>query len=184
MGRESTPSVPQTQTPAAPTRYALYVATYIRSTTVSTRSGIPFRTFLERLQNSTHLSVVRGGEMNRGQARTRARSQSAEYVVWVQLDSEVTGPVSDDLDPGNPDPWFIDYIVFTPRTGEIAAQGRVYQRRIGGTGGVLGGRNPRVSVTRGRVGRRIVPDYYALERMGTEAAERVIADFNSLPIQP
>ncbi len=82
---------------------------------------------------------------------------------------------------GSPDSWLLNYVVFSPRSGEIAAQGRVYQRPTYGSGTVLGGGRPRVTVTRRGRNPGGMIDYRALEGMGRETAERVLADLAALP---
>lgn len=178
-GREAAPTPSPTANVAA--RYAVYVGTYIRTTTVPLSGRTPLRTFSEGLRRAQHLTVTFGGQMNRGEAYNRARAQTTEYVVWLHLDSEITAPVRDDLDESNTDAWFLNYVIFAPRTGQIMERGRIYQRPTLAPGVVLG--SPPVTATSGRRMRRLngMPDYPALERMGREAAERVIADFDRLP---
>ena len=162
-------------------RYAVYLATYVRTTTVPSSGRIPLRTFTETLRRAQNLTVTVGGQLNRGEAHDRARRSESEYVVWVHLESEITAPVRDDLDQSNPDDWLLSYVIFTPRTGQIMEQGRIYQRPTYASGGVLGIPPVGASGTRrrGRIGG--MPDYRALERMGREAAERIIAEFDRLP---
>jgi hypothetical protein len=182
-GRETAARPSSSPSSTAATRYNVYLTTYVRSTTVPSSGRIPLRTFTETLRRAQNLTVTMGEPLNRGEAHDRARASESEYVVWVHLESEITAPVRDDLDQSNPDEWFLSYVIFTPRTGAIMEQGRVYQRPTYASGGVLGIPPIGTSGTRrrGRIGG--MPDYRALERMGREAAERVIADFDRLPPQ-
>jgi hypothetical protein len=93
-----------------------------------------FRRFLERLSESPHVKITQEKEMNRKEAADLAKTRTDDYVVWIQLEVDVkmNGTLESDSERAsittiNPGCLLIGYVVFTPATGKVRNQGRVYQ---------------------------------------------------------
>ncbi|MFY9610017.1 MAG: hypothetical protein WAU45_15540 [Blastocatellia bacterium] len=114
---------------------------------------------LEELKQSRAVQVSSGKDKNRKEASDYAKASKDTYVVLIQLDSEIG-------DPGNvigvnPRSLYVSYIVFTPGTGKIKTQGRVFQ---GQSRGPLGVPVPNTTASA----------EYELRRCGREAGDRVL----------
>ncbi|HJR09647.1 MAG TPA: hypothetical protein VJ842_20470 [Pyrinomonadaceae bacterium] len=132
----------------------------------------------QRLRDSKALNIALGGDMSRGEAQKRAKTdaEGTTHVVWLELQSSSmiyeSRTRTQDL--------YIQYVVFEPRTGKIKGQGNIYLRptgssRIGGIG----------------IGRSLPRCYpstsysleFALIEAGIETAEHIFREF-SLPNPP
>ena len=78
----------------------------------------------EALRNSSAGVDVTYGDLPRGEAIKRAKSNTKTYVVLLELDSQ-----SMTRSPTNTNYEDVDlmYVVFTPGTGKVATSGRTYQ---------------------------------------------------------
>lgn len=91
----------------------------------------------ERLKQSSALQVTRGRGMSRKQASDYAKASKTEHVLWIELnyDSMMVSRLPSDSRRVD---LTIDYTVYAPETGKVAASGRVYERpyqpRVGGVG--------------------------------------------------
>src|SRR5215213_2107890 len=126
---ESRPAA-TTTTPVTP-RQHLIVVKNVPSVNVSTWTSMAYRSFGERLRESPSLDVVEGKEMNRKEAIELAKKQEGEesYVVWLQMEIDVdTGDTeAASITSLNPGCLYINYYLYSPRTGKVKAQGKVYQ---------------------------------------------------------
>jgi hypothetical protein len=106
-----------------------------------------------------------GRGMDRVDAVRRAKAEKENYVVWLQIESDV-------LDAGKqqkngPDELYVRYTIFEPVTAKVRQSGRTHQQIYKtGRGGVS-------------TSTRNSPIYseYALKQAAREAAERVLAAF-------
>lgn len=134
----------------------------------------------QRLRDSKALNIELGGDMSRGEAHKRAKTnETGTHVVWLELQSNTM--IFDPSGRRNrTEDLYIQYVVFEPKTGKIKGQGNIYLRptgssRIGGIG----------------IGRSLPRCYpntsysleFALIEAGIETAERIFREF-SLPNPP
>jgi hypothetical protein len=102
------------------------------------------------------------GEMSRGEAIRRAKSEKETYVVWLRLASE-----SITSDPGTVSSVrdiYLEYSVLAPTTGKQVASGHAYQ----------GARKKGVVVAPSGRGNTVYSEYL-LKQAGREAAERILS---------
>lgn len=119
---------------------------------------------LQRLGEAAGIQPINGSEMNRKEARDRAKSSQDTHVVWLELrvDGFNSRPRVGRMDPND---MVVEYILFTPGTGKVKSQGRVYLRNVARTGNVgIGLPTP---------GGGAAVDYLS-RRAGRETAERVM----------
>ena len=129
--------------------------------------------FLRRLGSSQAVSVTNAGAGSRGEARKRAKDETAAYVVLFQLDEEnyATGTGGT-----NSRSLVIRTLVYAPKTGDLKYTDTVYQRpyrptaRIGGI--------PVPVPTRGI---ERYPSQHELEQAARDAADRLLGRFNITP---
>ena len=114
--------------------------------------------FMQRLSDSSDVKITSENNMTRKRAVDRAKADKETFVVLLALESEYSGNMGDT----NPNNLLVSYLIFTPGTGKVMSQGRVYQR-FGRS--ILGSRIPATS-----------PAEYRLHEAGREAAERVLND--------
>jgi len=108
-----------------------------------------------------------GRSMNRAEATRRAKAEKQAYVVWLQIESDLTS--SGKQSKNGPDELYVRYTIFEPETANIKQWGRTHQQ-IYKTG--RGGISSPTS--------RNSPLYseYALKQAAREAAERVLEAFD------
>jgi hypothetical protein len=125
--------------------------------------------FIQRLKEASSISVAGGRQMNRGEAVKRAKGEESTYVIFLQLEGDSFDPRDDRSNPDQ-SKLTIHYTVFTPVTGKVMTDGRVYQRqyRVGRGGVGLPSPNSRNS------------NYsdYLLKEAARDAADRVLEEFN------
>jgi hypothetical protein len=135
-----------------------------------------YRSFVERLKESSSLEVVEGKEMNRKGAIELAKSQEGgeTYVVWLQMEVDVdTGDTERaGIASINPGCLYINYFLYSPVTGKVKAQGKVYQD---GYQAVCTGTASRPSPLPNPLpGSRRLPADYTLRKAAREAAVRIL----------
>jgi hypothetical protein len=132
-------------------------------------SDIVLRGFVDRLRESSAFTIKVEKEMSRGRASDRAKDEKEAYLVWLHFGSDaVTARSHDDAD------YFVDYVVFTPGTAKVKTEGKVYLRPS--RRNVSIGRVP-VGIPLPQTDARAVWEG-ALKQGGSEAAERVMAEFD------
>jgi hypothetical protein len=166
-------------TPTTPRQHIIVVKN-VPSANVSFWTGMAYRSFVERLKESPSLEVVEGKEMNRKEAIELAKKQEGEdsYVVWLQLEVDVNNgdTESASITSINPGCLYINYYLYSPRTGKVKAQGKVYQD---GYQAVCTGVPSRPSpLPTSLPGSRRLPVDYTLRKAGHEAAVRVLDALN------
>jgi hypothetical protein len=118
----------------------------------------------EALRNSSAGVDVSGGDLPRGEAIKKAKSNTRTYVVVLELQSQSmtrspTNTNYDDVD--------LEYVVFTPGTGKVATSGRTYQN-VNSKGPVAIG-VPTVRGSTSGLYREAL-----LKRAGEDAGERIL----------
>jgi hypothetical protein len=92
----------------------------------------------ERLKESSTLQVTRGRGMSRKEASDYARASKTDHVVWVELNYDTMMGNRVPSDSARISDLTVDYAVYAPETGKVAASGRVYGRpyrsSVGGVG--------------------------------------------------
>ncbi len=88
-----------------------------------------FASFMRRLNELTNVTGTPDGDLNRGRAVKRAKSETESFVVLLQfdIDSFQNGTIilnSPDLD--------VRVLAFEPRTGQEKFKGKVYYKAVGG----------------------------------------------------
>jgi hypothetical protein len=122
-------------------------------------------TCADRLDSATGVEVnVDPNDMTRSRAISAAKADKERYVVWLHLKSEdynasqTSSRVSEVT---------IEYFVYTPTTGKVAASGRVYQQRGIRKGGIgVGVPTPGSS--------NVVYGEYLLKEAAKETAEQIL----------
>lgn len=125
--------------------------------------------FVERFRDISSVTISGDRNMRRREASDRAKKETESFVVLLQLE---TMGVDASMGQANPDDLTISYIIYTPVTGKVKNQGRVYVRQARG---ILTGRLP---------GSRTIE--LQLTEAGRETADRVAATLHlaSPPITP
>ena len=173
------PTVKPTEAKPHPMPSLSLIATRsVPSSNLAIWTGIAYRRFLERLSESPHIKITQEKEMHRKEASDLAKTQTDGYVVWIQLEVDVkmNGTLESDSERAsittiNPGCLLISYVVFTPGTGKVKNQGRVYQDEYPS---VCTGTASRPSpLPSGREPRH--PVEYTLRKAAREAADRVMA---------
>ncbi len=163
-----------TETKSATPRFHLVVVKRIPSTNLGFWTGRAYRSFVERLRESADVEVIEGKEMNRKEASTLAKSKEGEdtYVVWLEMEVDVnTGDEeSARVTTINPGCLFIKYILFSPCSGKVKSQGKVYQD---GYQSVCIGTPIRLSPFP-TSGPRYPPPDYTISKAAREAADRIL----------
>jgi hypothetical protein len=138
---------------------SLYVPLYM--------SDAVWRGFIERFKDFSSITITTDKNMSRKQAVDRAKKETESFVVLLQLGTEDIGAGMGQV---NADELVVSYAIFTPGTGKVKDQGRVYARSYRG---VLGTRLPT-----SRTGES------QLHEAGRETAGRVMAALNiaSVPV--
>lgn len=153
----------------------IVVTKYVAGVESPLRTRIVADAVLERLQKSKAVTVRSGGELNRAEARKRAQADSKTYIVWVWLEPDVADTqraAAEDERSRYSRSLVINYIIFTPGSGEIKTQGRVYQR----TGQLTATSGGRIGVSTGRIA-----DEFLLREAGIEAADRILSELDLAP---
>ncbi|HEX8141031.1 MAG TPA: hypothetical protein VF553_00440 [Pyrinomonadaceae bacterium] len=161
------PKEPEPQQPAAQARPAVKEQTLIVGMDGASWSlNIPLYMsdavmsgFIERFRGLATIGINTVKNMNRKDANNRAKKETESFVVLLELGTDDMSGAS--LGRVNPDDLIVSYTIFSPVTGKIKDQGRVYVRSYRG---VLGGRIPT-----GRTGD------VQLNGAGRETASRVIS---------
>jgi hypothetical protein len=138
------------------------------------RDGVA-ASFVRRLGQSAAVSVTDVGKGRRQDARARAKEEKTAYVVVFQLDEEVGGMSSTDVDSRT---LIIRTYVYTPQTADLKYTDAVYQRPYRDTARV--GR-VRIPVPTRRVER--YPSQQELEQAARDAADRLLSRFQITPPQ-
>jgi hypothetical protein len=124
---------------------------------------------VRHLGDAEEVHVTASGRgMTRADAITRAKTEKEAYVVWLQIESDVTSSSKQSRnDPGD---LYVRYTIFEPVTTKIKQWGRTHQSIYRtGPGGVSAPTSSKSS-----------PIYseYALKQAAREAAERVLEAFD------
>jgi len=131
--------------------------------------------FTARLGKSRAVSVTQGGKGSRGEARSRAKSESAAYVVLFEMEDE--GGSMGDTGMGRADSrnLLLRTFVYAPKTGDLKFTDTVYQRPYRDSTTIGGVRVPLPTGT-GRVER--YPSQRQLEQAARDAADRLLSRFD------
>ncbi len=149
----------ESSTPAAPLIPILVVKNLASAAISPVLADFALEGCFEELKQSPSLRVSSGKDKNRKEASDYAKASTDTYVVLIQLESDVIDRGS--LIEVDPRSLSLTYIVFTPGTGKIKTQGRVFQgQRVGPLS--LPAPNSTASYD------------YELRRCGREAADRVL----------
>jgi hypothetical protein len=121
---------------------------------------------LEELKRSPAVEVASAKDKNRKEASDYAKASTDTYVVLIQLDQDTVDVEHPSVSVlgGNPATLCVSYILFTPGTGKVKTQGKVYQGQRRGPVGLPPGSQASVD--------------YELRRCGREAADRVLDALN------
>lgn len=173
---ESSSSRP-TETKSATPRFQIIVVKSIPSANLAFWTSKAYRDFLERLRESTDVEVLEGKEMNRKEAITLAKNKDETFVIWLELEVDVnTGDEeSARVTTINPSCLFIKYILFSPGSGKVKSQGKVYQD---GYQSVCVGTPIRPSPFPTSGPRQLPPDY-TITKAAREAANRILDAISS-----
>jgi hypothetical protein len=130
--------------------------------------------FTQRLRDNKSTAVTEGKARTYGDAQTQAEANKSAYFVWLNLQPDTYDSSSPNRGAINYDDIVVQYTVFSPVTGRVKTQGRVYYQRAQsqrtrtlGIPGTSNGRNYPTQSPR-------MPVEYTLERAGREAADRVL----------
>lgn len=175
---ESKPAA-ATPTHASP-RQQIIVVKNVPSANLSFWTSMAYRSFVERLKESPSVEVVEGKEMNRKEAIELAkRQEGAEtYVAWLQMEVDLNSGDTEaaSIASINPGCLYINYYLYSPRTGKVKAQGKVYQD---GYQSVCMGVPSRPSpLPTSLPGSRRLPVDYTVRKAAHEAAVRVLDALN------
>jgi hypothetical protein len=126
---------------------------------------IPARGCAERLRESLALEVILGREMNRKEASDHARDSENTYVVWMEVRSDDFRSDPNSLGSFDPNRIYVNYVLYTPKTGKAKTQGRVFLSQAASAGDIgVGLPTPRNA---GMVN-------FLLKKAGVVTAERVM----------
>jgi hypothetical protein len=163
------------------------IATHsVPSANVALETGIAYRSFVERLKESQRLTVSVERELRRKDAIDLAKSKTNAYVVWFEMEVDLgPGDLEKDTEkaaiaPVNPRCLLVTYAVFTPGTGKVKTQGRVYQ--VGYQSICVGGVYHPSPYPDTRQPIRL-PAESTLKQAGREAADRLMTALD-LPVPP
>jgi hypothetical protein len=128
------------------------------------------QTVVQRLEESPVVQVGGSqGDMTRSDAMKRAKAETEEYVILLQLELDGMGSRQNSNSPDI----IIGYYVLAPATAKQITSGRTYTMAQRNKGGIL---NPRTS--------GIYGDRY-LVQAAQEAADKILAYFRSHgPVEP
>lgn len=162
----------------------LIAAKYVAANNMAFETGVAFRSFLSRLEESGFLIVSSHEDVRRKEAIDLAKHSENVYVAWLQLELDLMGSsdARNDTEKAtitsiNPGCLYVTYAVFEAGTGRAIAQGHTYQRgyqdRCAGT--VY---HPSPYPDRQTTTRPVVPEV-ELKRAGSEAADHVLKGLNA-----
>jgi hypothetical protein len=121
--------------PAPPKRVlpkvALIVATHVEKG--SDRAETIVNTFVARLGQSMRTTSL--GLVKHDEAEKRARAETENYVVWLELDRDAVQ--NGQIIFNSPD-YVIRYSILAPQTAKVLARGKVYYQAMGGARGRSG----------------------------------------------
>lgn len=128
--------------------------------------------FLERMgRNKMVKATPAPKELNRKEAQDAAKVSKDTYVVWFQLSSDNIASNRSDYEYGYS--LYIDYVLYSPTTGERKSSGHIYQRQ--------NRRGVPLPTPRSGSGGAVE---YTLRYAGVEFAERVLDSLNLLTTPP
>jgi hypothetical protein len=179
---EAAPSSETVSAKAA--KIALVAVDYVPSANVAYATGYVFRSFVEQLQRTPTLAVSTAKESNRKEAIDLAKVKTDAYVVWLQMEIDLTGndarkgndEEKASIGPINERCLYARYIVFTPGTAKVVTQGKVYQPGVQSV--CTGSASAPSPLPSGPQPRR-APLEYVLKQVGRDAAERVVQALKS-----
>ena len=129
---------------------------------------------VQRLRDSATLQIASGGQMTRGEATKRAKSDTTKtYVVWFEL-QEDSSRIFDPANSRGGQEFYVRYVVLEPVTAKVKIEGSVYLRPPGSSriGGIGIGRNLPRCYPQG-----LQSVEFALVEAGIETAERIFRAF-------
>jgi hypothetical protein len=134
--------------------------------------------FLGRLGKSRAVSVTQAGKGSRGEARSRAKSESEAYVVLFDMEDERDS--MGDAGVGRVDSrnLLLRTFVYAPKTGDLKFTDTIYQRPYRDAATIGGVRVPLPTGSR-RIER--YPSQRQLEQSARDAADRLLSRFNVIP---
>ena len=136
-------------------------------------SQLVLRGFIERLKKNSTINHKIENRMDRKEASDLAKSQTEAYVVWLQLDRQMTSSRVENNEI------FVEYAVFPPGAGKSKTEGRVYVRaprqRVGIGNVPIGVPLPPIGTSGARLDN-------ALLDAGRETAERVMPELDIMPV--
>lgn len=132
-----------------------YIPTYM--------SDAVWRGFIGRFNEVSNITLTTDRNMRRKQAIDRAKKETETFVVLLQLAIDMMGARS--AGSVSPEGVIVSYIVYTPGTGKVKEQGRVYVRP---SRSILGQRIPTGRVVDSQ-----------LNEAGRETASRVMSALDS-----
>jgi len=171
------------------TKVKLIAAKFVSSSNTAFETGVAFRSFLARLEESGFLIVTVREDVRRKDAIELARASEDTYVAWLQLEIDLMGSADARTDnekaaitPINPGCLYVTYAVYAAGTGRAIAQGHTYQqgyqdRCAGSVYHPSPYPDRQVLTTRGTV-----PEL-ELKRAGSEAADRAMSSLE-IPLPP
>jgi hypothetical protein len=154
-------------------------------------TGVAFRSFLTRLEESGFLIVSARDDVRRKEAIELAKRSENIYVAWLALELDLMGSADARNDNEkasittiNPGCLFVTYAIYEAGTGRAIAQGRTYQKgyqdRCAGT--VY---HPSPYPDRKVLSPRGTLPELELKRAGSEAADRIMEALNIVvPTKP
>lgn len=127
------PKEPERPSPAPQNKLALKPQTLIVALDDRSAAGyIPqymsdaiLRGFLGKFKERSSITITLDRNMRRKQAVERAKKETENFVVLLQLGTNQMGGGLGDV---SPEGLIVGYVVFTPGTAKIKDQGRVYVR--------------------------------------------------------
>jgi hypothetical protein len=122
-----------------------------------------WRGFIGRFNEVSSITLTTDRNMGRKQAVDRAKKETESFVVLLQLTTDNMGAGS--AGEVNPEGLIVSYVVFSPVTGKVKEQGRVYVRP---SRSILGQRLPTGRVVDAQ-----------LNEAGRETASRVMSALHS-----
>lgn len=162
------------------TRLSLLITDYQEGNLVAAGEPAVRDGFMDRLKEAAGVAFKVERDVKRKDALLRAKSEKESYVVWLRIESDALEPALGAKNESRLDDLVVNYVVFAPMTGEVKAEGRVYCRCPLQSAGIAVGSTQPTRKVRLPSKTSGPPTEQRLERIGREAASRVLAAFGIL----
>jgi len=159
-----------------PPKLYLRVVSYAPSGIIpAARKYMILDNFIQRLKETPFTVTMSVNEISRKEATELAHQEKNDYIVWVELQPDTRSSDQEGVSAVSFNDLIINYVILTPLTGQVKAQGRIYYQHLYERS-IAVGSNAKIPPQRPFPAR--IPAENTPARAGREAASRVVEGLN------